>query len=826
MLKSGKPSPQRLKIWLLISGGIIFIIAGSIWVGFQLGQQGGQKTITTNTTSSTNTSSNPSTDDFSLNTSPKATQSQDDSARLAAIADVPYYNGQYSEAVSRYRFVLQSYPNGTGAGSARYGLAQAEFRLGKYKEAIDDYLKFQLEFPSDPRRYLAYFGIGEAQANLGQWEQAIASYQQYLAEGKENAKVIEGYVNYAIAEAYIKGGKQVEALDSYKKAADLKESSSNLLQAQALEKNGDYYAAQGKAEEAVAFYKRILDFAKVQSYRADVAFKIATAYDKAKMVEQANAAYRVVIDQYFGTSAAGNALQILIDRDDSGMDDYFKGYNAYRKGDSTNTLVILDKFLKRPAPTQPVPAISAEVLAAEQLRFARAWYWEAVSYERLNNSDRAISEYKQLAARFPTNEAGEDAQWQLATLLRQQNKADEAITEFAKLSGSPRYGVEAQFNSFSLILQKDGADGALESATKLFNSNSSSGREALFRVAEAYSAQAPDKARPLYQKLAAAKFDDYYSIRAAEILAGVNPLAPVKATPETHPAVFNPQKFAADFERERKELETWLSGWATKTTPNMATPSSPSLEAALKAVREDSGIKRMIELTRLSKTEQANREAMEAQARFSGKPLELYCLALLFNDNRQYSQSILAAKEVFALYQKQSLATGLRSTPTLLQKLIYPLDFQDIILEFSKQYDFDPLLLAGLIKQESAFDPTATSGAEARGLSQVIPATGRSIATTLGISDFSPEDLYQPYTAIRFGAYFLNRQLDNFNGNPYAALAGYNGGPGNVGDWLKANPPEKDFDLFVDGITYGETRQYVRIVYTNYAVYRELYKSK
>ncbi|MEI7554671.1 tetratricopeptide repeat protein [Candidatus Chlorohelix sp.] len=798
------------------------ISAGSIWLGFQLGQQGGQKRITTNTAGA-NPSQNPSSDDY---TSPKASQPQDDSARLVAIADVSYYNGQYSESVSRYRFVLQSYPNGTGTGAARFGLALAESQLGKYKEAIDDYLKFQLEFPSDPRRYLAFFGIGEAQANLGQWEQAIASYQRYLAEGKENAKIIEGYVNYSIAEAYVKGGKQAEMLDSYKKAADLRGSSSNLLQAQVLEKNGDYYAAQGKAEEAVTYYKRILDFAKVQSYRADVAFKIGAAYDKAKMIEQANTAYRVVIDQYFGTSAAGNALQILIDRDDSGMDDYFKGYNAYRKGDYTNTLVILDKFLKRSASTQPISAIPPGIAASEQVRFARAWYWEAVSYERLNNPDRAISEYKQLAARFPSNEAGEDAQWQLAMLLRQQNKADEAITEFAKLSGSSRYGVEAQFSRFSLILQKDGADGALESATKLFNSNTASGREALFRVAEAYSAQAPDKARPLYQKLADTKADDYFSVRAAEILAGVNPLAPVKATPETHPAVFNPLKFAADFERERKELESWLSGWATKTTPNMATPSSPSLDAALKAVREDSGIKRMIELTRLGKTEQANREAMEAQARFLGKPLELYCLSLLFNDNRQYSQSILAAKEVFALYQKQNPATGLRSSPTLLQKLIYPLDFQDIILEFSGQYSFDPLLLAGLIKQESAFDPTATSGAEARGLSQVIPATGRGIASALGISDFSLEDLYQPYTAIRFGAFFLNRQLDNFNGNPYAALAGYNAGPSNVGDWLKANPPEKDFDLFVDGITYGETRQYVRIVYTNYAVYRELYKSK
>jgi soluble lytic murein transglycosylase len=131
-----------------------------------------------------------------------------------------------------------------------------------------------------------------------------------------------------------------------------------------------------------------------------------------------------------------------------------------------------------------------------------------------------------------------------------------------------------------------------------------------------------------------------------------------------------------------------------------------------------------------------------------------------------------------------------------------------------------------MIKQESAFDPDATSSAEARGLTQVIPDTGKGIASALKISGFTVEDLYRPHLSVEFGVFYLDNQLDNFKGNPYIALSAYNGGPSNAANWSKANPPENGFDIFVDGISFRETRQYVRIVYTNYAVYRQLYRAR
>ena len=84
--------------------------------------------------------------------------------------------------------------------------------------------------------------------------------------------------------------------------------------------------------------------------------------------------------------------------------------------------------------------------------------------------------------------------------------------------------------------------------------------------------------------------------------------------------------------------------------------------------------------------------------------------------------------------------------------------------------------------------------------------------------------MFRPYTAIEFGTYYLGQQIKNFEGDPYAALAAYNSGAGNLDEWLKANPPEKNFDRFVDGITFSETRLYVKIIYSNYYLYRQIYR--
>jgi soluble lytic murein transglycosylase-like protein len=110
----------------------------------------------------------------------------------------------------------------------------------------------------------------------------------------------------------------------------------------------------------------------------------------------------------------------------------------------------------------------------------------------------------------------------------------------------------------------------------------------------------------------------------------------------------------------------------------------------------------------------------------------------------------------------------------------------------------DPALLAGLIKQESGFNPNAGSGAGARGLTQLMPAT----AAALGVTD-----VLDPQQSIEGGAKYLKRQLDAFGGDVTKALAAYNAGPGAVRRFGGVPP-------------YAETQNYVRAVQANAAAFR------
>ncbi len=114
------------------------------------------------------------------------------------------------------------------------------------------------------------------------------------------------------------------------------------------------------------------------------------------------------------------------------------------------------------------------------------------------------------------------------------------------------------------------------------------------------------------------------------------------------------------------------------------------------------------------------------------------------------------------------------------------------------KHGVDPALLAGLVKQESNFDPNAGSPAGAQGLTQLMPATAASLGVT---------NVHDPVQALDGGAKYLRQQLDRFDGDVARALAAYNAGPGAV-ERFGGVPP------------YAETQEYVRRVQANAADYR------
>jgi soluble lytic murein transglycosylase len=129
--------------------------------------------------------------------------------------------------------------------------------------------------------------------------------------------------------------------------------------------------------------------------------------------------------------------------------------------------------------------------------------------------------------------------------------------------------------------------------------------------------------------------------------------------------------------------------------------------------------------------------------------------------------------------------------------------------------------VAALIAQESTFDADIRSSANAWGLMQVVPATGRRLARSLGIRKFSIGTLTHAETNIRLGTLYFSQLVKQFGGT-YYALASYNAGESRVRRW-KAERPDLDEPEFIDDIPYPETQNYVKRILGTAEDYRRLY---
>jgi soluble lytic murein transglycosylase len=155
-------------------------------------------------------------------------------------------------------------------------------------------------------------------------------------------------------------------------------------------------------------------------------------------------------------------------------------------------------------------------------------------------------------------------------------------------------------------------------------------------------------------------------------------------------------------------------------------------------------------------------------------------------------------------------------------EIFFPLRYWDTIKQEARRYGIDSYTAAGLIRQESVFNPTAISRAGARGLMQLMSATGRQIALKQGAGNITAADLYNPALNIKLGMNYLAQMLGEFGRIEYAA-AGYNAGPGRARQWIAARG-SMDIDEWIENIPLSETRGYVQSVLRNAANYRRLYK--
>ena len=198
------------------------------------------------------------------------------------------------------------------------------------------------------------------------------------------------------------------------------------------------------------------------------------------------------------------------------------------------------------------------------------------------------------------------------------------------------------------------------------------------------------------------------------------------------------------------------------------------------------------------------------------------------------SWSALAEAQIYASYGEHfravrvmkralpSAATAtIQSIPLAYWRILFPEPYWETIKAESAKNNLDPYLVAALIRQESEFNPSAVSKANACGLMQLLPAVGKSMAREEKIEHFQTFQLFDPVTNIRLGTRYLRKTLDKFGGVTEYALAAYDAGDERVLEWQDAGPYQ-GIDEFVESIPITETREYVELIMHNLETYKAI----
>ncbi len=158
-------------------------------------------------------------------------------------------------------------------------------------------------------------------------------------------------------------------------------------------------------------------------------------------------------------------------------------------------------------------------------------------------------------------------------------------------------------------------------------------------------------------------------------------------------------------------------------------------------------------------------------------------------------------------------------------KMKYTVGFEEEIVSHCDFYGVSPFFVFSIARQESLFNVGAVSSSYAIGLLQLLPSTAQLLANSEEYGKVTASNLKKPLTNVRFGVKFLSNLLKRFNNSIALAAGGYNAGPGRISKWLEQKP-EMELDEFIEDIPIFQTRNYVKKVMRNYAVYHYIYKGE
>ena len=720
-------------------------------------------------------------------------------------------NGNYPRALAAFQLVLNSNPAPDLRQEAQYRLAEATWLSNDDTRAIPLLLAYLQAYPNGARVPETRYLLADAYRAKKDYANALEQFRLY--RGLSPALV--GDTDATIADVMVLAGDAANAVAQYDRA--LQDTAlANGARINILMRAADLHLGRNEQPLAAARYDVALNFAGDARTKADLLFRAGDAYAAANLPDKALARWSDAVNKYPEQAGAYKSLVALVNRA-APVDDFQRGLVDYhaaaydaaipafqrhlqvtapRAGDAR--YYIASAYSRKGAYTQAIAEYDTLIKTLPQdKRVPEAYLGKASAYAAIGKLDEAVAVYKKFAAAFPEGDLADDALWRAGQLLdraRRYGDAAPLYEETHKKFPASAFADDALFwAGMDYYRGKDfkTAGARWQTITKEYSKSTFYAR-ALFWLGKTAQARGLSADAKNYWTQAAALNAGYYSFRAKELL-----------TPTKNTAAYDLARYAMDTPADRAEMTKWLGAWTQA-------PASGTLDAA---TRNDLRFKRGAELLRLDRTVEARREFATLIEVKKDDARTLYALALYLRDNNLFSLALDCAEKIAA----QAHAAGAPAAPRMLWLLRYPTHYADLVVAEAQANKIDPLLYFALIRQESSFNPWVTSSADARGLGQIIPATGREIAQKLGVKNFSLDQLYLPYVSVRFGVWYFAQELKTWD-EPTWALAAYNAGGSRVKNWVKP-----DLDFAVEEIDISETALYVRIVYANWKQYQTLY---
>ncbi len=730
-------------------------------------------------------------------------------------------NGYYENAVTIYQDVLtmSNLPEDTHA-SALFNMGRAALRAGLFGTAVESFNTLIGTFPSDFRAHQSFFLRGDAYLGVSNWEAAISDFEQYLTLRPGQ---IDSWAYERIGDARLALGQFEAALSSYQIAT---QSNRSIIPQVALrEKVAQVYLNSNRVADAVAQYDAILAVAQNTGYRANIEFQAAEALFNAGQTDLALERYSRLFNQYQSTPEAYRAMitllnnNIVVNSYTQGRVNYFAeqyqaAIEAFNQFTTETTLdqIPAELYLLlgqsyRAVGNSPAARVAFQTIIEQfpgDALFGDALLEQGRTYFLDGEIDEAIARYLDVANTYDyLQTTAAEALWRAGYLHSTNERPAEARAIFQRLAST--YPDTEQASSGLLIAASaavnEGEDllaetlfgniAATTTGTDQASAYLSVGRLALER-GDTQNAQIS------FQRAAEAAPDSYFSARAEDLLIGLAPFTP-------------PDEYVFNFDdlSSITQAENWLRQTFNIVQEGPLWPLSQQLE-------DDPRIRRGRELWTMNLFGEAETEFFDILETYETDALSSYQLSVFLRGLGSFLPSQVGAANTIRTANVSTL-----DAPAYIARLRYPIYYLDVILRVGEEWAIDPLLMFSLIRHESLFNTNATAAAGEKGLTQVIPGTGEYIAEELNWPDYQHSDLFRPYAGIEFGAFYLSEQLNRFDYNAYAALAGYNAGPGRAIDWLALSGG--DPDLFMSNITISSTQLYIQRIYSHYNVYRELY---